>query len=164
MHIERQLHRGPEEAPKDEVKQEGLEDVNPAPKTAPEDRYKLIFYTPQSDLEAIKSAMFAVGAGTYPGGKYTQCCFESIGTNQFHPVAERGANPTIGTKEGEGYRVERVLEVRCEILCVGREVLKEAVKALRRFVAFSEGGVDANWNSAHPYEEPAYEAYRMEDV
>lgn len=103
--------------------------------TAPLQRYKLVFYTPPTPLEVIKTAIFATGAGTYPGGKYSHCSFESKGTGQFLPIAEKGANPTIGQKKEDGsgeFRVERVEEVRCEIMCVGREVVVEAVKALRR--------------------------------
>lgn len=138
MHVERQLHRGPEEESKPTADPKLLED-----------RYKLIFYVPQSHLEAVKKAVFAAGAGTFPGGKYEKCCFESIGTGQFLPVAEKGANPTIGEKEEgkEEFRLERVLEVRCEVLCCGRECLVRSVEGLRK---------------AHPYEEPAYEAYKME--
>lgn len=101
-------------------------------------RYKLIFFSPSSALEGVKAAIFATGAGTFPGGKYTRCCFESIGVGQFQPVAERGARPAIGEKvqqDGDGsgaFRLERVEEVRCEILCVGRETVGRAVEALKR--------------------------------
>src|SRR5690554_6577866 len=151
MHIERQLHRGPEEgeesvaidAAQPVVKTEG-ESLLPL-KSEPEvleDRYKLVFYVPQNALEVVKTAVFAAGAGSYPGGKYEWCCFETIGTGQFHPVAEKGANPTIGTREGEGYRVERVLEVRCEVTCISRGVLVAAVAGLKRYVA---GGFLERW-------------------
>lgn len=98
-------------------------------------RYKLIFYTPPDPLEAIKSAIFATGAGTYPGAKYSHCSFESRGTEQFLPILEKGANPTIGEKRDDGsgkFRLERVDAIRCEIMCVGRDVVTEAIKALKR--------------------------------
>lgn len=98
-------------------------------------RFKLIFFVPPASLEACKSAIFSSGAGTFPGGKYSHCCFETSGTGQFLPVAEKGANPTIGQKKDDGsgeYRVERVEEVKCEIMCVGREVTEMAVAALKR--------------------------------
>ncbi|KAJ5921182.1 adenosine deaminase [Penicillium verhagenii] len=107
------------------------------------DRYKLVFFVPPSDLEACKEAIFAVGAGSFPGGIYTKCCFQTIGQGQFLP--NQGANPAIGAVGV----VETVEEVKLEIMCLGREVMLDAVKALVK---------------AHPYEEVAYEVYRMENV
>ncbi|MCJ1223988.1 adenine deaminase [Toensbergia leucococca] len=109
----------------------------------PYPRYKLIFTVPHSSLSACKEAIFAAGAGTYPGGKYTRVCFEIPGTGYFTPG--EGAVPNIGTVG----KAERVEEMKVEILCVGREIMLGAVAALK---------------SAHPYEEVAYEVYKMEDV
>lgn len=90
-------------------------------------RYKLIFFAPPQDLPAIKEAIFAAGAGRYPGeGGYTECCFTSSGVGQFRPGST--ANPHIG----EVGKLEEVEEVRCETLCVGRDVAKAAVEALKR--------------------------------
>lgn len=110
--------------------------ANP-PSPSPSQRYKLIFYTPTSALERVKTAIFAAGGGTYAGEAYTSCSFESTGTGQFLPIAERGANPTIGKREPgeENYRLERVYEVRCEIMCIGDETTRGAVEALKRCVA-----------------------------
>lgn len=91
------------------------------------DRYKLIFFAPPQNLPAIKEAIFAAGAGRYPGaGGYTECCFTSSGVGQFRPGST--ANPHIG----EVGKLEEVEEVRCETLCVGRDVAKAAVEALKR--------------------------------
>ncbi|PWY68638.1 hypothetical protein BO70DRAFT_366010 [Aspergillus heteromorphus CBS 117.55] len=106
-------------------------------------RYKLIFFVPTSHLEACKDAVFACGAGTFPGGKYTKCCFQTPGQGQFLP--SEGANPAIGVVG----TVETVQEIRVEVMCLGREVMGMAVQALVE---------------AHPYEEVAYEVYKMEDV
>ena len=46
-------------------------------------RYTLSFYVPHSALQACKDALFAAGAGTYPGGKYSYACFETVGIGQF---------------------------------------------------------------------------------
>ncbi|TFK99307.1 GTP cyclohydrolase 1 type 2/Nif3 [Pterulicium gracile] len=106
-------------------------------------RFKLVFYVPPSAVAACKTAIFAAGAGRYPGpGGYTEVCFTTKGVGQFRPG--NSANPHIG-KVGE---LEDVEEVRVETLCVGRDVTKEAVEALKK---------------AHPYEEPAYEVFKMED-
>lgn len=91
-------------------------------------RYKLIFYSPTAQVERIKRALFAVGAGTHPGSKYTRCAFQSMGTGQFLPVGERGADPHIGKVD----QVELVQEARVEVLCVGQKVVKDAVEALKR--------------------------------
>ena len=69
-------------------------------------------------------------------------CFETEGRMQFMPGED--ANPAIG-KIG---KLEKLAEVKVEVLCVGQDVMLGAVAALKK---------------AHPYEEPAYEVYRMED-
>ena len=113
-----------------------------------EPRYKLIFTVPHSSLEACKSAIFAkgspppkpsrltnhysysrdthIGAGAYPMGKYSMVSFESPGIEQFLPG--EGAQPNIG----EVGKVERVEQMRVEVLCVGRDVMVGAVEALKR--------------------------------
>lgn len=91
------------------------------------DRYKLVFFTPPQYLAELKSAIFATGAGSYPGkGDYTQVCFTTPGIGQFKPGDS--ANPTIG----QPGMLEEVGEVRCEILCVGQGLVKEAVEALKK--------------------------------
>ncbi|KAJ5590379.1 hypothetical protein N7450_004351 [Penicillium hetheringtonii] len=100
----------------------------------PNDRYKLVFFVPTENAETCKDAIFATGAGSFPGGKYTKCCFQTIGTGQFLP--NEGANPAIGAVGA----VEKCEEARIEVMCLGREVMRNAVAALIQ---------------AHPYEEVA---------
>ena len=89
-------------------------------------RFKLIFYVPTSALEACKSAIFAAGAGRYPGHEnYTECCWTVIGTGQFRPGD--AANPHIGTVG----KLETVEEARVETFCVGEDVTRKAVAALK---------------------------------
>ncbi|QKX58900.1 uncharacterized protein TRUGW13939_06028 [Talaromyces rugulosus] len=92
--------------------------------TSVADRYKLVFFVPHPNLEACKEAIFDTGAGAFPGGKYTKTCFQSPGTGQFLPGG--GANPNIGAVG----TLEHVEEMKVEILCVGRETMLDAVKAL----------------------------------
>lgn len=92
----------------------------------PHPRYKLIFTVPHPSLAACKEAVFAVGAGTYPGGKYSRVCFEMPGVGEFLPG--EGAVPNIGSVG----TLERVEEMRVEVLCVGRDVMLKAVEALKR--------------------------------
>lgn len=107
------------------------------------DRYKLIFFVPTENAESCKEAVFATGAGSFPGGKYTKCCFQTVGTGQFLP--NEGADPTIGAVG----TLERCEEIKVEVMCLGRDIMLAAVGALVK---------------AHPYEEVAYEVYKMEDV
>ncbi|KAJ1710317.1 hypothetical protein COH20_011093 [Aspergillus flavus] len=106
-------------------------------------RYKLVFFVPHSHLEACKEAIFATGAGTFPGGKYTKCCFQMPGQGQFLPSDE--ANPAIGAAGA----LETVEEMKVEVMCFGRSIMLQAVDALIK---------------AHPYEEVAYEVYKLEEV
>ncbi|KAK0717825.1 GTP cyclohydrolase 1 type 2/Nif3 [Lasiosphaeria miniovina] len=106
-------------------------------------RYKLVFHVPPAALDACKAAIFGAGAGRYPGaGNYTECCWTTLGTGQFRPGD--AANPHIG-KVGE---LEFVDEARVETLCLGEDVVRKAVAALKK---------------AHPYEEPSYEVFKIED-
>ena len=106
-------------------------------------QYTLVFYVPHSSLQACKEVIFTAGAGAYPGGKYTNACFQSPGKGQFIPNA--GAIPHIGTVG----RAEEVEELRVETLCIGRGVVEKSVAELKK---------------AHPYEEVAYQVYRLEDI
>ncbi|CRK12245.1 hypothetical protein BN1723_004865 [Verticillium longisporum] len=106
-------------------------------------RYRLVFHVPEPHLEACKRAIFDVGAGRFPGpGNYTEVCWSTIGTGQFRPGD--GAKPAIG-KPGE---LEELHEARAETLCVGEDVVRKAVAALKL---------------AHPYEEVSYSVMKMED-
>lgn len=101
--------------------------------------YKLIFFVPLSHSEAVKEAIFATGAGQL--GNYAKCAFETQGTGQFLPLA--GANPALG----EVNQLEKVAELKVELLCTA-DVVSAAVQALK---------------ASHPYEEVAYEVYKLED-
>ncbi len=101
--------------------------------------YKLNFFVPSEDKERVKTALFAIGAGRYEN--YECCSFETLGTGQFKPVNK--ANPHIGELD----KIERVEEYKIEMIC-SAEIIKEAVEVLKE---------------AHPYEEVAYEVFRMEE-
>lgn len=88
--------------------------------------FKLVFFVPESALQACKTAIFAADAGRYPGpGNYTECCWTAMGTGQFR--AGDTANPNIGSTG----KLETVKEARVETLCVGKDVAKKAVDALK---------------------------------
>lgn len=100
--------------------------------------YQLIFYVPTPHLEAVKEALFNVGAGRYR--KYDKCCWQIKGKGQFRPLDS--SNPFIGKvnelEEVEEYKVEMIVK---------DELVKAAVAALKK---------------VHPYEEPAYSVLRSE--
>jgi hypothetical protein len=100
--------------------------------------YKLAFFVPLEDAEAVKEAVFVTGAGRI--GDYEACCFETRGTGQFRPLV--GASPHIG-QVGD---LEKVEEVKVELVCEDH-LIRDAVEALR---------------TAHPYEEPAFDVWKLE--
>ena len=100
--------------------------------------YKLCYFVPTSHLEITKRALFDAGAGKI--GDYDQCAWQCQGQGQFRPLA--GSDPFLG-KTGE---LETASEFKVELVTED-DVIVDAVAALKR---------------AHPYEEPAYEVYRLE--
>jgi len=99
--------------------------------------YQLIFYVPESHLEAVKAAVFESGAGRI--GHYEHCSWECLGTGQFRPLD--GSNPYVGESGTE----QRVTEYRVEMVC-SNDFIKAAVAALI---------------ASHPYETPAYSAVQL---
>lgn len=102
--------------------------------------YKLCFYVPEDHAEAVKTAVFQAGAGRI--GNYDCCSFQVRGQGQFRPL--EGSNPYIGGQD----EIETVDEFRVEMIC-DEEHLRAAISALRL---------------AHPYEEPAIDLWRLEDL
>ena len=99
--------------------------------------YKLVFYVPVAELESVKTAVFAAGAGNI--GEYQECCWQVLGAGQFRPSAV--ANPFIG----QAGKLESVEEYRVEMVCEDA-CIRAAVQALK---------------AAHPYEEPAYDVWQL---
>ncbi|KAJ4351577.1 uncharacterized protein N0V89_006920 [Didymosphaeria variabile] len=125
-------------------------------------KYKLVYFVPLSALDAVKKAVFATGAGRYPGpGNYTEVAWQTLGTGQFRPGDT--AKPNIG----EVGKLEKVEEARVETLCVGEDITKKAVAALKEYVSvplpLKTMSADASYVRTHPYEEPGYEVYKIED-
>lgn len=100
--------------------------------------YKLAVYTPEDSLKKVQDAIFEAGAGYI--GKYSNCGFTVSGKGTFKPL--EGTNPYIGRK-GE---LETVDEYRFETV-VPQHCLNKVVESML---------------NAHPYEEVAYDIYRME--
>jgi hypothetical protein len=102
--------------------------------------YKLSFFVPKTNKEKVKEALFEIGVGRY--NNYDKCSWEVLGIGQFRALDN--ADPFIG-KKGE---VALVQEYKVEMICKD-ELIKEAIKVLKQ---------------AHPYEEVAYEAIKLEDL
>lgn len=102
--------------------------------------YKLCFFVPASHLDSVKQAVFEAGAGKV--GAYDQCCWQSLGTGQFRGLED--SDPFLGSKGN----VEQVEEFKVEMVC-SNDLIKPVIVALK---------------SAHPYEEPAYDVIRLEDL
>ncbi|KAF9047524.1 GTP cyclohydrolase 1 type 2/Nif3 [Panaeolus papilionaceus] len=110
-------------------------------------RFKLIFFAPRDSTKRILDHLFQ----SFPQevgkiGDYERCAFVTRGTGQFQPV--NGANPTIG----QTGQLEYVEEDKVEVVVNDKgqqEEIKNAIQELK---------------NAHPYEEPAYEVYQMENL
>ncbi|MCA0894364.1 Nif3-like dinuclear metal center hexameric protein [Microbulbifer agarilyticus] len=101
--------------------------------------FKLCIYVPETHLEPLKDAIFDAGAGRI--GDYDRCCWQVLGTGQFRPLDE--SQPFIGQRG----QVEQVAEFRVETVCAD-DVVDEVLVAMRR---------------AHPYEEVAFDLWRLDD-
>jgi len=101
------------------------------------DNYKLVVFVPQKSLAKVSNAVFRAGAGFI--GNYSHCSFNADGTGTFLP--HEGAKPAIGKKG----KLEKVPEIRFETI-VPAENLEKVVAAMIK---------------AHPYEEPAFDCFKM---
>lgn len=104
-----------------------------------EELFKIVVFVPEADLERVRTAMTQAGAGFI--GRYSECTFTSRGAGTFLP--QEGTHPYIGRP---GFR-EEVDEYRLETICPG-SILKAVVAEMLK---------------AHPYEEVAYDIYRLEN-
>lgn len=101
---------------------------------------KLITFVPSAHLEEVKAALFGVGAGTI--GAYDHCSFSSSGTGSFR--AGDQTNPYVGERGKDHLEQEERLEV-----ILPAWLRKQVVAALL---------------NAHPYEEVAYDLYRLDNA
>ena len=99
--------------------------ISAATARVPAAKFRLVFFAPVLALEACKDAIFATGAGRYPGGNYTECCWTVLGNGQFRPGD--AANPNIGSVG----KLEHTEEARVEVMCFGEDTARKAVAALK---------------------------------
>jgi hypothetical protein len=98
-----------------------------------------VVYIPENYLDKVKDAVFDAGAGVT--GNYDKCSFGTPGTGSFRPGEK--ANPFVGKKG----KVHFEREVRFETILY-TELKEKIIAAMLQ---------------AHPYEEPAYDIYSLEN-
>lgn len=103
-------------------------------------RYKLIVHAPLTHSEIVRNALGEAGAGKI--GNYDYCSFSYKGTGRFR--GNEKSNPVIG----EVGKIEEVEEEVIEVV-MEESVLKTVITKLKE---------------VHPYEEIAYEVYRLENI
>ncbi|MBI5765363.1 MAG: Nif3-like dinuclear metal center hexameric protein [Planctomycetes bacterium] len=101
---------------------------------------KLVVFVPENAVDKVADALFKAGCGHI--GDYERCSFRSGGHGTF--FGTDSTNPRVGTRD----RLERVAEVRVEVVCYEDE-LAEAIAAMKQ---------------AHPYETPAYDIYKLQPI
>ena len=115
-----------------------LADVRPLSYAQPgEPQCKVVVFVPADKVDLVAEAMFAAGAGWI--GQYHHCSFRTPGQGTFWGTD--AANPAVG----QAGRLERVQEVRLEIICP-QALVPEVVAAIR---------------GSHPYEEPAFDVQAL---
>jgi dinuclear metal center YbgI/SA1388 family protein len=100
--------------------------------------YKLAVYVPKTHEEVVENALYNAGAGGI--GNYKDCSFKISGEGSFRPM--KGADPYLGSENVK----EVVEEVKIETIIIEEDLSR----VLHSMV------------EAHPYEEPAYDVYRLE--
>lgn len=101
--------------------------------------FKLAVFVPPAEVDALRTALGAAGAGVI--GHYAECSFELRGRGTFR--GDETTHPTVGRK----LQLEHADEVRIEMV-VPRAALGAVVRALY-----------AN----HSYEEPAFDVYPLDE-
>lgn len=102
--------------------------------------YKLCFFVPDPQREQVKQALFELGVGRI--GDYDSCCWQTQGEGQFRPLP--GSHPHLGVTGV----VEFVPEWKVEMVCAD-ELIHAAVARLKE---------------VHPYEEVAYDVWKLESI
>jgi len=101
--------------------------------------YKFVVFVPKEEEKKIRNVICQEGGGKWKN--YSCCTFNTEGTGTFIPL--KGAKPYIGKTGNTSY----VNEVRIECI-VSENVLENVVESTI---------------AAHPYEEVAYDIYKIEN-
>jgi hypothetical protein len=101
---------------------------------------KLVTFVPEEAAETVRTALFNAGAGYI--GNYDSCSFNTHGTGTFR--ASENCNPYCGEID----ELHREKEVRIETI----------------LPSYMKTSVTRALLSVHPYEEPAYDFYALENT
>lgn len=101
---------------------------------------KIVVFVPTDKAEAVRDAMFGAGAGCI--GNYSRCSYNLQGEGTFK--AEEGCNPYVGEIGKTHFEPETRIETIAPAHAVGKIV--SAMLA------------------AHPYEEPAFDIYPLDNT
>lgn len=104
-----------------------------------EQLYKIVVFVPTAQEAELREAIGNAGAGFI--GNYSHCTYRVQGKGTFFP--HEGTHPFIG----QPGKLEEVDETRIETI-VPEGQLRQVISAMLR---------------THPYEEPAYDIYRVEN-
>lgn len=102
---------------------------------------RLNVYVPKEAVEKVRRAITEAGAGNI-SNDYQDCSYSVSGVGRFTPIAD--ANPAIG----EVGKPEEVAEERIEVVLQASKVASVLSAMLQ----------------AHPYEEPVYEIYSIDQT
>lgn len=103
-------------------------------------KVKLVIFVPISHADIVRKILGESGAGRI--GNYDFCSFSSRGVGRFR--GNEHADPAVGTAG----LYEAVEEERIEVI-VPRELLKTVIERVKK---------------VHPYEEVAFDIYRLETI
>ncbi|WP_433743191.1 Nif3-like dinuclear metal center hexameric protein [Falsibacillus pallidus] len=117
----------------------GLKDTKVMVPTFEEKLKKLAVFVPESHESEVREALANAGAGAI--GAYSRCSFSSNGTGRFLPG--EGTDPYIGAKG----KLEEVKECRIETI-FPENIERKVISAMMK---------------AHPYEEPAYDIFPLDN-
>jgi dinuclear metal center YbgI/SA1388 family protein len=101
---------------------------------------KLVTFVPEESAENVRSALFHAGAGNI--GNYDSCSFNAYGTGTFRASAT--CNPTCGEID----KLHQENEIRIETI----------------LPFYLKTPITRALLSVHPYEEPAYDFYPLENT
>jgi len=117
----------------------GLRDIEILEKGRGQAYYKLVCFVPASHVKVVMDATMKAGGGQI--GDYSHCTFRTEGKGTFK--GGPNTNPYIG----ESGKITEVEEIRLETIISGED-LQDAL---------------AGMIAAHPYEDVAYDVYRLEE-
>ena len=102
--------------------------------------FKLVTFVPKSHIAVVQEAVFLAGGGQI--GKYSNCGFNIIGEGTF--LASDECHPFVGV---------------ANIAHIEQEVRFETI-----FPFFKKGEILKALKSSHPYEEVAFDVYKLENT